>query len=101
MLKWLLTPDAFPGDWRGYALNQIGHVVLGAALAWALGWPWALGLCLCWEAVHLARGGDLSDGIEDYGFVAAGAVAVATASPDPVLVAVPFLLSGALLRRGA
>lgn len=100
MLKWLLTPDSFPGDWRGYALNQIGHVALGAALAWALGLPAALALCLGWEAVHFSRGGTLADGAEDYGFVAAGAVAI-TVVPVALAVALPFLIAGILSRGRA
>lgn len=98
MLKWLLTPDDFAGDPRGYALNQIGHIALGAALAWLIGWPAALALCLGWEVVHLSRGGTLADSAEDYGFVAAGVLAVA-ATPVAVAVAAPFLAAG-LLARG-
>lgn len=77
MLKWLLTPDAFASDPRGFALNQIGHMALGAGLACALGPAPVMVAYLAWEGVHLWRGGALWDGTEDYAFVAAGVLSVA------------------------
>lgn len=100
MIKWLLTPDSFPGDRIGYALNQIGHVALGATLAWAAGLPAALALCLGWEAVHLSRGGTLADSAEDYGFVAAGVLSMSVV-PFAWLVVLPFLSAGILSRGRA
>jgi hypothetical protein len=32
----LTTPDAYPRDWYGWATNQLGHVMIGLALACGL-----------------------------------------------------------------
>jgi len=96
MIDWLLTPDGFPSDPRGYALNQIGHMALGAALAWLIGLPLTLLACIAWEAVHVRRGGHLWDSFEDFAFVLTGALA--PVSLGAAAVAAPMLASG-LLRR--
>lgn len=99
MLQWLLTPSAFEGDPKGFALNQIGHVALGAALAWALGPLGALALCALWEGAHLGLGGTLWDGLEDAGFVAAGVLALTTPVSALALAAL-FLGAGVARRAG-
>jgi hypothetical protein len=98
-VDWLLTPDDFEGDPTGFALNQIGHIALGAALAWLAGPIPVLVGYLAWEMLHLWRGGSLWDGIEDYGFVAAGVLSLAL-WPWAWAVAAPFLASGTLRRAG-
>ena len=99
MLQWLLTPSDFEGDPRGFLANQIGHLMLGAALAWLIGGWLAIAACLAWEAVHLWRGGSWWDGTEDFAFVAAGVASVAV-WPWAWAVAAPFLAAG-ILRRAA
>lgn len=100
MIDWFLTPSDFEGDPKGFALNQLGHIVLGAALAWLFGPVPVLAAYVAWEAFHVSRGGAVWDGVEDYAFVAAGVAAVAL-SPWALAVAAPFLLAGVLRRAGA
>lgn len=91
-------PDAFRKDPKGYLINQLGHVGLGAGLAW-LGVP-ALVICLfflAWELLQwqLYRA-EASDCFEDMAFVMSGVVAFYAPILLPVLVF--FLLAGVLFR---
>ena len=99
MLKWLLTLSAFEGDPRGFALNQIGHVALGAALAWALGPMAAVMLYAAWEGLHLSLGGTVWDGFEDMAFVTAGVLALTTPA-TALIIAALFLAAGVARRAG-
>lgn len=64
----IFDPDDFANDPYAAGLNQIGHMVFGAALAVFLGW-WAGVIVVAWEAWQLRRRGALrSDYWADWGF---------------------------------
>lgn len=92
-------PDAFRSDPRGYALNQLGHVALGAGAALVAPW-WAV-LAIYVAAVELPQwlwfGGDADDGAEDSAFVLAGALLL----PGALVLAGLMLAAGVLVRRRA
>jgi hypothetical protein len=76
-----IEPDDYAGDAYGHVTNQCGHVVIGLALASlaafaGLWWPIPLAAAVAYWLVAeylLQRAGLVLDGIEDAGFVAAGA----------------------------
>ena len=76
-----IEPDAFPGDPYAHVTNQSGHVVLGLAIASVaafagLWWPIPLAAAAVYWVIGeyvLQRAQLFWDGIEDAGFVAAGA----------------------------
>ena len=90
-----IRPDAFLSNPYGHVTNQCGHVVLGLAIASlaafaGLWWPIPLAAAVAYWLVAeyvLQRAGLLLDGIEDAGFVAAGA-------------SFPFTVTGSLLQIG-
>lgn len=83
---WLM-PDAQPGDWYQWAVVASGHLALGLGaytLVWRIAGPLvAWGLCLgCYlliEALQLAIGGGLLDGLTDALFVVGGMMAASEA----------------------
>ncbi|MFN3612947.1 MAG: hypothetical protein ACK4WC_00080 [Rubrimonas sp.] len=94
------APDAYDDDARGFLLNQIGHIIVGALLAWLLGTWIALALYAAWEIAQLwFRAAQPHDCAEDLAFVAAGAMAVAV-SPLVLVPAAAHLAAGALRRAG-
>ena len=87
MLRELLRPDAFVGDWYGWLTNQASHVLVGAVLAMLLSLRLrpraallvaAAGYGLV-EVAQLALHGPglWADGLADLGFAALGALIVA------------------------
>jgi len=90
-----IEPDAFPGDPYAHVTNQCGHLALGLAMsslaAFAgLWWPIPLAAAaVYWLFAEyvLQRAKLFWDGIEDAGFVAAGA-------------AFPFTVTGSLAQIG-
>lgn len=103
--------DAPPGPLhRAYerAVEGIGHLCLGAAVAWLLwpvgGWPDALirlaAVAVYWglkEAGDLHRGGTLRDGIEDAGLFGVGLFYAG----QPWAGALAILIGAYLMWRGA
>lgn len=88
----MISPDAYLGEPWGYAVNQLGHMALGAGLALFLPWWLVLAGYAAWEAYQVRSGGLVFDAFEDAAFVAAG---VAALTFPPVLgVAALFLCSG-------
>jgi hypothetical protein len=77
--EWLM-PDAQPGDWYQWTLVAAGHVMLGAAgftalrlpLGHVAAWGACLGIYLVLEALQLAVGGGIVDGLTDALFVVGG-----------------------------
>ena len=86
----LLTPDAFRGDPYGWLTNQMSHVLAGLGGAWlvlhlavlvgAAGRAPELGALAAaaltsagLEVFQFRRGGAVSDGLQDFAFVIAGA----------------------------
>jgi hypothetical protein len=68
----LITPDDFASDPYTGGLNQMGHAVLGGALALFMGY-WAGVLIIGWEAWQLKRKGALrADYWADLSFWAIG-----------------------------
>jgi hypothetical protein len=122
----LITPDRFPRDWYGWATNQLGHIMIGLALAcgltlvhfWALGeFPYKLHLFALIGAGYLAF--ELAfqkwqgwDTVEDWIFVcvygAGGAIGTVTerevgsliAALDLTAVAWAFAAAGGHLAAG-
>ena len=90
-----IEPDAYPGYPYGHVTNQCGHVVLGLAIASVaafagLWWPIPLAAAVAYWLVAeyvLQRAGLFWDGLEDAGFVAAGA-------------SFPFTVTGSLAQVG-
>jgi hypothetical protein len=90
-----VTPDSFFGDPYAHVTNQCGHLVIGLAIAsvaafCGLWWPIPLAASVAYWLVAeyvLQRAGLFWDGIEDAGFVAAGA-------------SFPFTVTGSLLQIG-
>ncbi len=71
----IFDPDDFANDPYAAGLNQIGHMVFGAALALFLGY-WAGIVVIAWEAWQLHRRGALrSDYWADWAFWTFGIVA--------------------------
>jgi hypothetical protein len=76
-----VSPEDFRADPYGHVTNQCGHVVLGLAIASVaafadLWWPIPLAAAAAYWVIGeygLQRAGLFWDGIEDAGFVAAGA----------------------------
>jgi hypothetical protein len=76
-----IKPDAFSGDPYAHVTNQCGHVVFGLAIASVAAfagfwWPIPLAAAAVYWVIGeyvLQRAGLFWDGIEDAGFVAAGA----------------------------
>jgi hypothetical protein len=76
-----VVPDSFPGDPYGHVTNQCGHLALGLAIASVaafagLWWPIPLAAAAAYWFIGeyvLQRAKLFWDGIEDAGFVAAGA----------------------------
>src|SRR5690242_8812368 len=106
----LLSPDDFRGNPYGWLTNQMSHVLAGLAGAWlvalvlgslGLGAGGAAGLCVvavalasgAVEALQLCRGGKLVDGLQDAGFVLAGALWSASGGALPLWLAVAFALA--------
>lgn len=94
--RFLRNPKAYRSDPKGYAVNQLGHLALGAGLLW-FGVPFAvvaLGFGV-WEIVQVNRfGAEAWDSLEDLAFVVAGAFL----DPVAAIVAGLFLVSG-IVRR--
>ena len=90
-----IEPDAYAGDPYGYVVNECGHVVLGLAIATVaaflgLWWPIPIAAAAVYWVVAeywLQRAGLFWDGVEDAGFVAAGAT-------------FPFIVTGSLTQVG-
>jgi len=87
-----IKPDAFSGDPYAHVTNQCGHLVIGLAIAslaafaglwWPIPLAAAAGYWLFAEYV-LQRAGLFWDGIEDAGFVAAGASFPFTVTGSPM-----------------
>jgi len=79
MLRYLATlwsaPMAFRTDPTGHALNQAGHLCVGAALALALPLWTLVALVVAWEASQLVfHDADPADAIEDTVFMIGGAL---------------------------
>jgi hypothetical protein len=78
VIRYLLTlwsrPMAFRGDPVGHALNQLGHLCVGAALALVLPlWGGAV-VVVAWETSQLVfRDADPGDCVEDATFMIGGA----------------------------
>jgi hypothetical protein len=76
-----IEPDAFSGDPYAHVTNQCGHFVIGLGIASlaafaGLWWPIPLAAAAVYWVIGeyvLQRAGLFWDGIEDAGFVAAGA----------------------------
>ena len=99
MIRLLTAPSSYHGNPRGYAMNQAGHAVLGAAWI-ALGWPlWAwLAVYVAWEAVQVAAfDGTLWDSIEDAAFAGGGGLAALHGWPVAAVLAA-FFASGVARR---
>lgn len=77
--EWLM-PDAQPGDWYQWAVVASGHLALGLGaytLVWRIAgplvaWGLCLGVYLVLEALQLAVGGGIVDGLTDALFVVGG-----------------------------
>ena len=77
--EWLM-PDAQPGDWYQWTLVAAGHVMLGAAgftalrlpLGHVAAWGACLGVYLVLEALQIAVGDGIVDGLTDALFVVGG-----------------------------
>jgi hypothetical protein len=90
-----VTPDDFQDDSYGHVTNQCGHLALGLAIASVaafagLWWPIPLASAAAYWLIGeyvLQRAGLFWDGIEDAGFVAAGA-------------SFPFTVTGSWLQIG-
>lgn len=100
MFLWRLfsTPDAFERRPWAYARNQLGHMALGALLAWLLPLWTALAIPVAWEAAQrVLFGAELHDGLEDTGFFFVGAFAFT----EPTFAALGgvFLLAGVARRN--
>lgn len=90
-------PSGFETDRWGYVRNQVLHSTLVGALPVAVFGPWAvpavLALYAAWEGLQrLLRGSLAWDGLEDFGFVAAGAIA--PLYPAVLIPVAAFLASG-------
>lgn len=98
------TPSSFEGDPRGFALNQLGHSIIGAvaaALALHIS-PWAawlpLALYVVWEALQWRLyHAPAWDCVEDVGFFAVGMCAILV-HPVAGAIGAVFLLAGYLRR---
>lgn len=91
------TPTGFETDRWGYLRNQVLHSAVVGALPVAAFGPWAvpavLALYALWEGLQgLLRGAEAWDGLEDFAFVAAGAIA--PIAPVVLIPAAAFLASG-------
>lgn len=102
--RYISTPTSFPGDPRGYTLNQLGHAwAIGAPIGWIGGadqwFGWLLiYACLIELPQLLLWGGTLDDSAEDTGHVLCGALAVAI-DWRIALIHLLWLAAGALSRR--
>ncbi|MFN3277942.1 MAG: hypothetical protein ACK41Y_06035 [Paracoccus hibiscisoli] len=109
------SPSSFERDPKGFFRNQGGHMVfvglpIGAlALLWAAVtgfsvWPVVallLGVYAAWEVLqHVLYDAEAWDCVENFAFVACGALAVALLSPTLALIGALFLWSGWLRRAG-
>lgn len=87
LLPGWLAPDDQPGDWYQWAVVASGHLALGLGaytLVWRIAgplvaWGLCLGLYLVIEALQLAVGGGLLDGLTDALFVTGGMMAASEA----------------------
>ena len=77
----LMGPDAFIGDWYGFATNQLGHFMVGlvgffivAYIRGSVRWSVAAVLVgyAAWEVFHISIGGTVADSVNDFTFVAIG-----------------------------
>lgn len=92
------APSAFETDPKGYVVNQIGHVAIGAALCWLLGPFAAFGAYAAWEVAQWRyRGAEAYDCLEDAAFAGVGVLALTV--PLTLAPAAIFLASGVLRRR--
>lgn len=84
--EWLM-PDAQPGDWYQWAVVASGHIAIGLGaytLVWRVAgplvsWGLCLGFYILIEALQLAIGGGLLDGLTDALFVVGGMTAASEA----------------------
>lgn len=91
-------PSAYDGDPTNHALNQIGHVCVGALLVILVPWWVALIVVVVWEASQLIwRGADPFDALEDTAFMSAGVFIVVGAAWAGA-VAVVLLMTGVTIR---
>lgn len=103
LYRYISTPTSFPGDARGYTLNQLGHAwAIGAPIGWICGPGLMLGMALYVSLIELPQlllwGGTLDDSAEDTGHVLCGALAVAI-DWRIALIQLLWLAAGALSRR--
>jgi len=91
-------PSAYDDDPTNHALNQIGHVCVGALLAILVPWWVALLLIVAWEASQLIwRGADPFDALEDVAFMSAG-VFISVGAAWAGAVAAALLMAGVAIR---
>ena len=104
-MKWLIdliqTPSAFRDDPWGYARNQIGHgYAIGFLGTLWLGWWWVIPFYIAIEVYQItARGGEVSDSIEDFANVAVMVLAATTLHPGYLAIHAIYLLAGFIWRR--